>query len=112
MKHKHTLTDKQRLWVDDVRPMPALYDYWCKSVIEAKKYIKDHYDKIELISLDHDAGDYGTDYIAILDWLDREHHKEQLPFKIRIHTGNPVGAANMRRIIRANGWEEYEDEWD
>ena len=29
----------------------------------------------------------------------------------RLHSGNPVGVANMRRIIRANGWEEYEDEW-
>ena len=100
-----------RLWVDDVRPMPVMYDYWCKSATEAKKYIKDHFDDIELISLDHDAGDYGADYIAILDWLDREYHKKELPFKFRLHSGNPVGVANMRKIIRANGWEEYEDEW-
>lgn len=39
-----------RLWVDDVRPMPVMYDYWCKSATEAKKYIKDHFDDIELIS--------------------------------------------------------------
>lgn len=29
-----------KLWVDDVRPAPEDYDYWCKSVNEAKRVIE------------------------------------------------------------------------
>ena len=61
--------------------------------------------KVELIDLDHDAGDYegeGGDYIRLLDWL--EETKRNYP--IHIHSMNVVGVENMRRIIRRNGWTE------
>ena len=55
-----------KLWVDDVRPAPEGY-IWCKSVNETIKEIcaEEEYYKvmwfegnpIELIDLDHDAGD-------------------------------------------------------
>ena len=108
-----------KLWIDDVRPAPEGYDCWCKSVNEAitkileeteynrLAYIPDY---IELIDLDHDAGDYvsqGGDYIKILDWLECE--GEYYGIKIygfRIHSMNPVGVENMRRIIKRNGWKE------
>ena len=97
-----------KLWIDDVRPAPEGY-MWLKSVNEAKHYIcvwtfqmlKD----IELIDIDHDAGDYvsdGGDYIKLLDWL--EEGGWNIP--IRIHSMNPVGVENMRRIIRKNDWVE------
>lgn len=112
-----------KLWVDDVRPAPKGY-VWRKSVNEAKKLIE-YYDyiysseldennpdglvlstyKIELIDLDHDAGDYaadGGDYIKLLDWLEGM----ELNYPIRIHSMNPVGVENMRRIIQRNGWTE------
>lgn len=110
-----------KLWVDDVRPAPEGY-VWCKSVNEAKNYIRyfencvkdatkyhlwdrvDHY-SIELISIDHDAGDYyfgGGDYIRILDWLEETGRN----YPIRIHSANAVGRENMRRIIQRNGWKE------
>ena len=55
------------------------------------------------ISLDHDAGDYGPpDYIRILDWLEETDRN----YPIHIHSANPVGIANMRRIIKRNGWKE------
>ena len=60
---------------------------------------------IELIDVDHDAGDYasdGGDYIRILDWLEETGRN----YPIRIHSMNVVGAANMRAIIRRNGWKE------
>ena len=59
----------------------------------------------ELISIDHDAGDYacdGGDYIRFLDWLEETGRN----YPIRIHSMNPVGVANMRRIIERNGWKE------
>ena len=101
-----------KLWIDDTRPAPKGY-VWCKSVNEAKDTIlmlelyatvNEDY-KVELIDLDHDAGDYaneGGDYIKLLDWL--EETKRNYP--IRIHSMNVVGVGNMRRIIRRNEWTE------
>ena len=101
-----------KLWVDDVRPAPEGY-VWCKSVNEAKAEIKHiegsiyigEAEAIELIDIDHDAGDYaqyGGDYIKLLDWLEETGRN----YPIRIHSMNIVGALNMRRIIQHNGWTE------
>ena len=105
-----------KLWIDDVRPAPEGY-IWCKSVNQAKRFIDkcdwdekaygsiDFQNHIELISLDHDAGDYasdGGDYIRLLDWLEETGRN----YPIRIHSANVVGVQNMRRIIERNGWKE------
>ena len=101
-----------RLWIDDVRPAPDGY-VWVKSVGQAKDAIRaeekhkisfpDSNYGIELINLDHDAGDYGPpDYIKLLDWLEETGRN----YPIRIHSQNPVGVENMRRIIERNGWTE------
>lgn len=120
-----------KLWIDDVRPAPEGY-VWCKSVNTAKKWILGIEDKIKhynfqlektvvndrdllkkeiidntiiLIDVDHDAGDFacdGGDYIRLLDWLEETGRN----YPIRIHSANPVGVQNMRRIIQRNGWKE------
>ena len=101
-----------KLWIDDVRPAPAGY-VWCHSVWRAIKEIEmcehplefEEKDTIELIDIDHDAGDYyqyGGDYIKLLDWLEETGRN----YPIRIHSMNPVGIANMRAIIQKNGWTE------
>ena len=113
-----------KIWVDDIRPAPKGY-VWCKSVNEFKETIKlvsfiqksfysldtINMDKIknkkiiELIDLDHDAGEYtsdGGDYINILNWLEETGRN----YPIHIHSMNPVGVENMRRIIKRNGWKE------
>ena len=101
-----------KLWIDDVRPAPEGYfRYAFTSVAMAKAYIEkyekygDVYHPIEIIVLDHDAGDdakYGGDYIRLLDWLEETGRN----YPIRIHSMNPVGVANMRAIIQRNGWKE------
>jgi len=124
-----------KLWLDDVRTPPSEYR-WVKTVNEAIKLIElsekntkeleekahncflnrdyqgrnkcyAHANKwsIELIDIDHDAGDYasdGGDYIKLLDWLEETGRN----YPIRIHSMNPVGVENMRRIIQKNGWKE------
>lgn len=112
-----------KLWVDDIRPAPEGY-VWCKSVNETISKIKyfeavrsgEEFDKnclilnrstlsIKLIDIDHDAGDFafdGGDYIKLLDWLEENGYN----YPIHIHSMNPVGVENMRRIIRRNGWKE------
>lgn len=93
-----------KIWVDDIRPAPDGY-VWCKSVYATINLINECNDYIELISLDHDAGDFysfGGDYINILNWLEETGRN----YPIRIHSMNPVSVENMRRIIERNGWRE------
>lgn len=95
-----------RIWVDDIRPAPAGY-IWLKSVNETIQYLSNMFDgyAIELIDLDHDAGDFakdGGDYIRILDYLEMVGYDGA----IRIHSMNPVGVQNMRNIIQKNDWRE------
>ena len=107
-----------KLWIDDVRPAPEGY-VWKKSVNEAKMFIRwvesprdpranlNNYpfDNITLIDIDHDAGEYasdGGDYIKLLDWIEETSRN----YPIHIHSMNPVGVENMRRIIKRNGWKE------
>ena len=99
-----------KIWVDDIRECSDDYDYWFKSTNETIKFLRDRQKyglecTIEVLNLDHDAGDYakyGGDYIKILDWM--ENVRFECP--VRIHSMNPVGRENMRRIIRENGWKE------
>ena len=97
-----------KLWIDDVRPAPEGY-VWRKSVNEAIDLLSDlinfGIDDIEVLDIDHDAGDYapdGGDYIKLLDWLEETGRN----YPIRIHSANPVGVQNMRAIIERNGWKE------
>lgn len=98
-----------KIWVDDIRTPPSEDYVWCLSVNGAKDAITNFSEwfgiPIEVIDMDHDAGDYaadGGDYVKLLDWLERT--KRSYP--IRIHSMNPVGVENMRRIIRRNEWQE------
>ena len=101
-----------KIWVDDIRQAPEGY-MWCRSVNEAKLaiHIADNSivvpEGIEIIDLDHDAGDYasdGGDYIKLLDWLEETGRS----YPIRIHSMNPVGVENMRRVIERNHWVEIQ----
>jgi hypothetical protein len=105
-----------KLWIDDVRPAPGILSddwVWIQEVNAAKEYIaimergveKGYNTIIELIDIDHDAGEYaqyGGDYIKLLDWLEETGRN----YPIRIHSMNPVGVQNMRAIIQRNGWTE------
>ena len=104
-----------KLWIDDVREAPQGYR-WARSVYEAKVIIRNFETmlkasggkvryQIELIDIDHDAGDFasdGGDYIKLLDWLEETGRN----YPIRIHSMNPVGRENMRAIIKRNAWTE------
>lgn len=94
------MSRKVKIYVDDVRPVPEGYE-GTKSVDETIALIEELEAKgveIELLDLDHDLGDYakyGGDAIKILDYLaERETY-----YPIAIHTANPVGRANMERMI-------------
>ena len=90
-----------KIWIDDLRPVPTGY-IGTKSVNETIALIEAcerSGEPIELIDLDHDLGDYasdGGDAIKLLDYL-VEHEKF---YPIEVHTANPVGRANMIRVIK------------
>lgn len=104
-----------KLWIDDLRPAPFGYRI-ARSVNEVIEIIETYeimhrmsggkkIYEIELIDIDHDAGDFfqdGGDYIKILDWMEVTNRN----YPIHIHSMNPVGIENMRRIIQRNGWRE------
>ena len=124
-----------KIWVDDTRPAPEGYRWCKSvneaiDLIQAsdrhiaravglghESFLDRDYKRrnkcyahantwdIQLIDIDHDAGDYasdGGDYVKLLDWLEENGHK----YPIRIHSMNPVGVQNMRAIIQRNGWTE------
>lgn len=123
-----------KLWIDDVRPAPDGYIWvksvntaklvimekertvqWCNDqayrldndgkIEMAKRIAKCMKNSIiELIDIDHDAGDYaydGGDYIKLLDWLEETDRN----YPIRIHSQNVVGRMNMLAICHRNGWK-------
>ena len=102
-----------KLFIDDIHE-PSAQGTWfvVRSVNQAKAainwYERQWQDDTILIDLDHDAGDFandGGDYIKLLDWLEEQGIVDTGYF-FHIHSMNPVGVENMRRIIQKNGWRE------
>ena len=124
-----------KLWVDDIRTAPYGYHWCRsvneakKYILSTEKRIERYMDRgkdcfqnfdfagrtkaysaatkvdIEVIDIDHDAGDFardGGDYINLLNWLEETGRN----YPIRIHTMNPVGREQMKSIIERNGWTE------
>ena len=106
-REKELYRKHKKFWIDDVREPPEGY-LWIQTVREAKEWIvacDACGEYIDVIDIDHDAGVFasqGGDYIKLLDWL--EETGRSIP--IHIHSMNPVGVENMRRIIQRNGWKE------
>ena len=100
-----------KLYVDDVRPTPQGY-IGVLTTNGACKILYECANMVEELDLDHDAGDcakMGGDYIEILKEMERLTRIKGYDFshiKIRLHSANPVGVANMRAIIEKNGWKE------
>lgn len=98
-----------KLWIDDVRPAPSddyIHTYsvnMAKTLIVAAEEHKFGDEVIELIDIDHDAGElarFGGDYIKLLDWLEETGRN----YPIHIHSMNVVGRMNMEAICKRNGW--------
>ena len=111
------------LWIDDIRDTKIFRKscadrsnervIWCKSVNDAIRaytlwgsVFEDPDIQLVEIDLDHDAGDFvsdGGDYVKFLDWMELCHPNDFSKIAWKIHTMNPVGAQNMRAILRRNG---------
>lgn len=82
-----------RIFVDDARQTPDGFDMCFKDGSTFLDWLSGHPDTIiDMVSLDHDMG-------AGLDGYDVVKRLAAMPHTIRairIHSANPVGAANMR----------------
>lgn len=95
-----------KIWVDDVRKVPAGYDIALKSTTDVIHYLKGYKPSTNIfLDLDHDAGDFaklGGDYYKILDWCEAHGYHPVVHF----HSQNVVGVQKMRLIAQHNHWEE------
>ena len=101
-----------KIWVDDIREAPFGYIAF-KEINPALRFIRENITQIEILDLDHDAGDFRRggkeDYIVILNELERLSRRGIIScnhISFKFHSMNPVGVANMRAIIEKNGWKE------
>lgn len=98
-----------KIWIDDIRlPPPQDGEWiWIRTVNACKSIINNLIFNTELIlHIDHDSSVYyteGGDYINILNYLE---YLGWTNVSVCIHSQNVVGVANMRAIIKANGWKE------
>ena len=88
-----------KIWLDDLRTASEGYIH-CYSVFEAKIRIEEFERAstiIQVIDCDHDLGSNSKDGdgIQLLDWL----VERGTLYPIKLHTMNPVGRANMQRMI-------------
>ena len=95
-----------KIWLDDLRPAPAGF-VWCRSVNEAKRLIAEQETSqpIECSDSDHARGDYaddGGDGSRLLDWL----LERGTLYPVALHTMNPVGRDNMRRMLQRHWMKE------
>lgn len=109
LEERDANAEKVNIWVDDLREPPPEF-LWLKSSNDFISFVeRNGVGCIGVIDIDHDAGDFqreGGDYIKCLDYLDFIGARG---INIRIHSKNPVGVQNMRRIVqknKKNGWRE------
>ena len=88
------------IYIDDMR-QPLIPDaLWAKSYDEAVEVIINM--PITLtIDFDHDLGEEKTGY-DFAKWLIEQSYIG----KFRIHSMNPVGANNIRQLLKHYGWTE------
>ena len=90
-----------KIYLDDIRKAPNGYIqvYSVNQAIKMIEKAENNNDIIEILDLDHDLGDFsndGGDAIKLLDWL----VERNTLYPIKLHTANPVGRANMQRMIK------------
>lgn len=88
-----------RLYLDDVRPTPAGFDFRAYTAEEAKHYLMSY--PITFVSFDHDLGpaEAGTGY-DVAKWIEQQAYERGRPAPDwYVHSANPVGAANIHRAM-------------
>ncbi len=96
------------IYIDDMRQPPIPNAIWVKSYDDAIAVVRG-LDEGEIpdfplplvIDFDHDLGEEKTGY-DFAKWLIEQSYIG----KFRIHSMNPVGANNIRQLLKHYGWTE------
>ncbi|MDX1535940.1 MAG: cyclic-phosphate processing receiver domain-containing protein [Candidatus Spechtbacterales bacterium] len=97
-----------KIWLDDDpidnkgkrhRTAPEGFTH-VHNLAELKELLEKTNDPIEVMSFDHDLGDWAEDGTEldgyyIIKWL-AKNHLDRYPADVRVHSGNPIGAENIR----------------
>lgn len=93
------------IWLDDVRDPPSEEWLVIRNSAQFTRLWFHYFDDVERVSFDHDLGEAhwsGLDCARLVDATlklsDREH------FCFSVHSANPVGARNIRRMLA--DWSE------
>ena len=96
-----------KIWLDDIRPIPEEYDYWCKTVDEAKAVFNS--EKIDFISFDNDLGEGIPEGRDLANWIEERAYNKTLPkLDWQVHSANPEGASAISKAMLSaeRFWEE------
>ncbi len=94
------------IYIDDMR-QPFIHSaIWVKSYDEAVAAMRNAVEVMNMpitltIDFDHDLGEEKTGY-DFAKWLIEQNYIG----KFRIHSMNPVGANNIRQLLKHYGWTE------
>ena len=94
------------IYIDDMR-QPFIHNaIWVKSYDEAVAAMRNAVEVMNMpitltIDFDHDLGEEKTGY-DFAKWL----IEQKYIGKFRIHSMNPVGANNIRQLLKHYGWTE------
>lgn len=94
------------IYIDDMR-QPFIHNaIWVKSYDEAIAAMRNVVEVMNMpitltIDFDHDLGEEKTGY-DFAKWLIEQNYIG----KFRIHSMNPVGASNIRQLLKHYGWTE------
>lgn len=94
------------IYIDDMR-QPFIHNaIWVKSYDEAIAAMRNAVEVMNMpitltIDFDHDLGEEKTGY-DFAKWLIEQNYIG----KFRIHSMNPVGASNIRQLLKHYGWTE------
>lgn len=102
-----------KIYIDDIREAPEGW-HLCRTISEAIRAIARFTSEIDEISLDHDIsfevrieGTYrpfpSPDTFASVAYFIGEVYRDSVSPKITAHTANPVGAENIKSILKGYG---------
>lgn len=86
------------LWVDDIRKPPTSEWTWVRTCRDALGILR--YNRIDVLSLDHDLGNGETTRPIVLYMCETGNW----PRDVRVHSANPVGVEWLKGMI-----ERYKD---
>ena len=97
-----------KLFLDDIRPAPPGWAVF-RTAEELLAYIFDtlggNLEQVEAMSLDHDLGEGVMSGYGFLSRLEEAAHDGKVKglcgVSISVHSANPIGRANMMRVLEA-----------